>query len=155
MIRFTRLAFLWLATVGIIACVPPTLLLAKDVYNISLKDISTFKGKRIVGFKVMLAAANICSVPKVPVGWDYHISNSLNKQPPWNTILDASIGVGNAAVDPEFFQGFLVIEKYNKEWATDLQFNMEMEFTLTVDFNKYSRKTFSLKDISVERASGK
>ena len=150
MMRRIRLVFLLLTVLGIVFEVHPVLSDAKEVYSVSLKNTSTLQNERIVAFKVRLTAASIYSVPEVPIGWTYQISNSLNEQPPWNTVLDASIGVGNAALYPKFFQDFLTIEKYSGKWAADLKFDIEVELTVTADFENYDHKIFGIGDMSVK-----
>jgi hypothetical protein len=149
--RYIQLVFLLSTISGLFFGIHPTLSAAKEVYTVSLRNLSVEQNERVVAFKVRLTAASIHSVPEVPIGWAYQISNSLNEHPPWNTVLDASIGVGNAALHPEFFQNFLIVEKYSGKWVADLKFNVEVELTVTVDFDNYVHKTLGMGDIIVKR----
>lgn len=132
----------------------PQLSYANEVYTVSLKNISLKQGERIVGFTMRVSSASIHSIPKLPIGWNYKISNSLNEQPPCNTILDASIGVGNAALYPNFFDKFVTIEKYKGRWAEDIEFDLEVKLKVTTDFDKYTVITLGLKDLTLKRLGG-
>lgn len=150
MTRNRRLIILLVSILGV-ALIRPNFSNAGEIYSVSLKDFPTPLNERVVGFKVRLLAANIYSVPKVPIGWAFNITNSLNEQPPWNTIIDASIGIGNAALYQQFFEDFLTIEKYIGKWAENLEFDIEVRLTVTVDFEKYTQKTFKMNDVILKR----
>jgi len=149
--KHQRRPIIWLIPILAVAFVCPSFSNASEIYSVSLKDFPTAQNERIVRFKVTLSAANVYSVPKVPIGWTLNITNSLNEQPPWNTILDASIGIGNAALYQPFFKHFVIIEKYIGNWAENLKFDIEVKLTMTADFEKYSEKIFKMNDVILDR----
>jgi hypothetical protein len=151
MIHNGRLIFLLIAMFGMVFLIQPGLSDATEIYSVSLKNPTMAHDERIVGFEVRLKAANIYSVPKVPIGWDYKITNSLNEQPPWNTILYASIGVGNAALYLEFFKDFLTIEKYSGKWAENLEFDINVKLNTTVDFKNYNEKIINANNVILKK----
>ena len=118
-----------------------------ELWHVSVKAGSLPRGERIVGFWVKLKSADIYAVPRVPTGWAVKIWNSLNEEPPWNTSLEAVVGVGAAALEPTYFTDFLIIQKYSSRYADPLV--IQVVLSTTVDFAAEQRRTFDLKGLSL------
>ena len=114
-------------------------------YVLSVKDLAPIKGERVIGFEVKLKSASFSSLPKVPLEWRIEINNFLNDDPPWNSSLNGVISVGVAALEPEFFKEFLVIEKLTGKY--DGVLDIEIKISTTINFEKETIRTFKMKDL--------
>ncbi len=91
-------------------------------------------GERVVGFDFQVTSGRIAQLPNLPIGW----SLSVDNDPSWNTKIDASVIVGAAALDPSFFQNFLVVER---EESLGIAFDMKGEIIVSKDFSTTRRVT--------------
>lgn len=120
-----------------------------QVMSISIPSLAISKEERVVGFEVHITSGRIAELPNVPIGWSISVDNS----PSWNTVIKGSTLVGAAALDPDFFTDFLVVEKNE---SLGLAFDVRGEVVVTRDFIKERRINVGLKDLVLaERAARK
>jgi hypothetical protein len=124
-----------------------------EILSISIKDSAVLKGERIIEFQIRLKAAYINSLNQIPVGWIYYISNSRNEDPPWTTTLNASAGIGNAAVHSHFFKNFLTIKKFCGTFYDEIGFDIEIKLFTTTDFEKIHERIFKRDKITIQLKS--
>ena len=94
--------------------------------SISLRSLAVAPGERIVGFHLEVTSGRIARLPEVPIGWNLSVDND----PSWNTKLDASVIVASAALAPDFFKNFAVIEKH----TSDARFDITGDIIVSRDF---------------------
>jgi hypothetical protein len=87
----------------------------------------------------------IAQLPKVPYGWSISIDNG----PSWNTNIRGSIAVGAAALDPNFFRNFLIVE-VEKDAPDGIPFELQGEVIVTTDFVAERRIKVMNKDFVVK-----
>jgi hypothetical protein len=75
--------------------------------SVSIPSLRLAPNERVVAFEIRVTSGRIASLPNLPIGW--HIS--VDNDPSWNTAIRASSRVGAAALGPDFFRKFVVIEK--------------------------------------------
>jgi hypothetical protein len=131
----------------------PTVSYSGEILSLSVKNLSLENRERIVGFQIRLKSAYIYSLPELPIGWAFHITNFRNEDPPWNTSLDAVAGVGNASLNSEFFRDFILIEKYGGKFAEGSAFDIELRLSTTSDFEKINERSFSIKGLILKPTS--
>ncbi len=113
-------------------------------WSVSIRSLPLGKGDRIVGFSLKMTAAAIASLPSLPIGWRIEVDND----PSWNTTISGSIVVGAAALDADFFQDFLVIEKHELRGT---RFAIDGIVEVTKDFDKERKVRLSARDFLVTR----
>lgn len=115
---------------------------AGQLIDVSLPRVDTTPGERVVGFEVVLKAARIHSLREVPYGWYLTIDNPASL----STRVGGAIHVGAAAVDLNFLDRLIVIEKREDDL---LKFSIEMKIYVTVDFVVTRQITLQTEDISL------
>jgi hypothetical protein len=103
-----------------------------DVLSVSIKSISLKEKERIIGFDLRIKAGMIVALPAVPAGWYISVNNGSS----WNTEVKGSIAVGSAAIDPAFFNNFIVIEKNE---SPGLKLDIKAEVIVSEDFENERR----------------
>ena len=109
--------------------------------SVSVPHLHLANNERITGFEIHIRSGRIARLPNVPIGW----SISVNNDPSWNTAIEGSIAVGAAAVGPDFFRRFMVVEEETGAPRT-LPFDIYGEVFVTSDFENERRIKLSMKD---------
>lgn len=99
-----------------------------QVFDLDLSGVSVAQGERVIGFHVRLQAAKFFSIREFPIGWGLSIDNDAS----WRTELDALVGVGAAALDADFLDGLISVEKQEFD---DLKFAVDVSIWVTKDFD--------------------
>ena len=115
--------------------------------TVSIPALHTSGNERITGFEIHIQSGMIVRMPKVPKGWGISVDND----PSWNTAIKGSIDVGAAAVDPDFFRDFLVVE-VEKDGIMNLPFALKGEVFVTEDFEHERRIKLAMKDFATKEA---
>jgi hypothetical protein len=115
---------------------------------VSIPNLAISTDERIVGFEIHVKSGRIAQLPNVPIGWSLTVDNDAS----WSTTLAGNVIVGAASLDPNFFQGFLVIEK---EQTLGLPFKIDADIMVTKDFSNYRHITLGMKRISLKAITEK
>lgn len=99
---------------------------------VSLPNLNLQNRERIVGFEFHIQSGRIAQLADLPIGWNI----SVNNDPSWNTTVEGSVMVGAAALGPEFFRSFLVVDENR---SLGLPFAIHGEIVVTRDFAKERR----------------
>jgi hypothetical protein len=114
--------------------------------TVSIPSLHLADGERVCGFEIKVKSGRIAALPNVPLGWNVSIDND----PSWRTDIKASIIVGAAALNPDFFRDFLIIEK-DESWSG--HFEMQGEVIVTRDFEHERRIKVTAKDFVLTSGS--
>jgi hypothetical protein len=114
-----------------------------DMWVVSIPQLSLEPGERVVGFEVTLRAGRVASLPDVPEEWYLSIENTSAEAK-----VRGNIVVGAAALDKEFFQNFLIIEKRE---ILGFRFQIQMEILTTTDFAKETHISLETKDMLLRK----
>ena len=109
--------------------------------SVSVPHLQIANNERITGFEIHIRSGRIACLPNLPIGW----SISVNNDPSWNTDIEGSIAVGAAAVGPDFFRGFMVVEEETDVPRT-LPLDIYGDVFVTSDFENERRIKLSMKD---------
>jgi hypothetical protein len=112
--------------------------------SVSLPSLHLAPGERVAGFRFEVTSGRIAQVADLPIGWDV----SVNNDPSWNTKLDASVIVGAAGLDSDYFKNFLTIEK---EKNAELPFEIKGEVSVTKDFAHERSIPVRTEDFTIEQ----
>ena len=111
-----------------------------EIFSLSINP-SIIGHERVLAFQVDIKSGGINSIKHVPIGWGLNIDNSAS----WNTNLSGNIEVGSAALDAEFFNKFLSIEKGpNKK--EELIVHITIKTTTNGNFDKEKNIVLTKKD---------
>jgi hypothetical protein len=80
---------------------------AGDYLTVGFDHIPLRPGERVVGFQIKAQGAGIVALRAIPMGWAINVDNDAS----WTTTISGTVEVGAAALDPEAFKAFMVIEK--------------------------------------------
>jgi len=116
--------------------------------SVSIPSLKLTANERIVGFDIHVQSGVIVELPKVPFGW----SLSIDNDPSWKTRVSGSLSVGAAALGPDFFRDFLVID-VEKDAPADVPFALHGEVIVTSDFATERRVKLGMKDFVLKAAS--
>lgn len=111
-----------------------------QLFTASIPSLHLADGERVCGFEIKVKSGRIATLPNAPIGWNV----SINNDPSWDASIEASIIVGSAAVNPNFFRNFLVIEK--NESSGFAPFDLQGEVIVTKDFEHERRIKITTKD---------
>ena len=142
MIARLRLAVLLTATLTALLLPRGVQPSRKQLALVSLPDLRVAAGERVVSFHFELTSARIAQIPDVPIGWNISVDND----PSWNTKIDASTIVAAAAVDVEFFKGFVVVEK---EQNIRNPFEVKGKIAVSKDFSNVRTIQVGTKDFAI------
>jgi hypothetical protein len=136
-IHFLAIAAFMLV-IGSLTCQSQTLSVSIPVLHLAGKE-------RITGFEIHIRSGMIARLPKVPYGW----SISIDNDPSWNTTIRGAIAVGAAAVDPDFFRNFLVVE-VDKDFLDEKPFELQGLIFVTGDYVAERRIDLVNKDFTAK-----
>lgn len=113
---------------------------ARNLWVVSIPQLSLAPEERVVSFEVMLRSARtVTFIPQVPFQWLVCIDNSAGAP---RVRGDSIVGAANLE---SFFKDLLVIEKLESPHPS---FAIQVEISIvTVDFTKSRRVTFGEKDL--------
>jgi hypothetical protein len=109
---------------------------AGERLSLTIPPEAVTRGERIASFTITVHHAWVMSLPKVPKAWSICIKND----PAWKTIVDGGITVGVGAVYVDFFDNFIVLEKFDSGTMFDV--NVEL---ITLDQER--RILLKMKDL--------
>jgi hypothetical protein len=137
------ISVLFLVLISVV-CVPIREAISGELQSMSIRSMPIQSKERIGGFVVRITAGRIARLTSVPIGWNISIDND----PSWNTSITGSLTVGAAALGPDFFKDFLVIEM--NEYM-GLKFNVVMEVVVTKDFQSERTISLGLRDLILRK----
>ena len=113
--------------------------------SVSIPSIHLTAKERIVGFEIHIQSGMIAQLPKVPRGWGISIDND----PSWMTSMKGNLAVGSAALSPDFFHDFVVVEQE----APPFNLPLEISGTVLVTEDFVTQRTINLemKDFHLRR----
>jgi len=111
--------------------------------TVSIPAPHTTSKERVVGFEIHVTSGKIAALPKIPIGWNLTVDND----PSWNTTITASIEVGAAAVGPDYFRDFIVVEK---DESLGVPFWLHGEIVVTEDFKTQRRVRITPNDFAMK-----
>ena len=112
----------------------------KEMATVSIPNLHTAKGERVTGFAFHLTRGRIVTVANMPIGWKLSIDNDAS----WNTSIDGTFMVGAAALDPNYFHKFLVIEKFE---FMDVSFDITGEVMVSQGAEEERKIKVEMKDM--------
>jgi hypothetical protein len=98
---------------------------AQQSYSVSIKAPDLGPEERVAGFWIEVSGGSIRSVLSLPPGWVINIDNLSG-----HTSIQGTLQEGAAAMDPDFFRDFLVVEEDMHPIAL---FGLQGELVLTGD----------------------
>lgn len=116
--------------------------------SVSITSLNMKPKERVVGFDVCITSGRIARLSDFPIGWSISVDNDAS----WNAVAKGSATVGAAAIDINYFQKFMVIEKNE---SLGIPFDMKGEVIVTSDFAAERRIKFVLKNLTIKGLTGK
>lgn len=113
---------------------------------ISIPHLQLARNERVVGFDIRLASGRIAALPNVPIGWNVSVDNDAS----WNTEMEASTTIGAAALRPDFFHKFVLVEKHA---SPGVRFQLSGEVVVTEDFANERHIRLSMKDFETNECA--
>lgn len=138
-----HLGFLLITVVAVLFAVV-TEAASSEMFGISIRSLPVMGKEKVAGFELNIRAGRVVALPSIPMGWYIAIDND----PSWNTRIKGSLIVGAAALAPDFFTDFVIVEK--NEYM-DLKFEVKVEIVVTEDFQNERRIRLGIKDLVLTR----